>query len=162
MTRASWGTVGSMTQVVVRSHAPQGTRLHAIIRCWYEVWLRYRGDAGRAVPDVVRREFERFLLCGDPSFGYALLGCQRCGIVRGVARSCKGRAWCPHCLTRRQVKLAPRLVDGVFGELSVRHWTLCLPPHFRYTLGYDPVMLTEVLSAFVESVFRYLRWKARR
>jgi len=151
-----------MTQVAIRSRAPQGTRLHGIILCWYEAWLRYRRERDRSVPDVVRREFERFLRCGDPSFGYALLGCRRCGTARGFARSCKGRAWCPHCLARRQAKLAPRLVHSVFGMLPVRHWVLCLPPQLRYTLGYDPVMLTAVLSAFVESIFRYLRRKAKR
>ena len=150
-----------MTHESAQPRAPQGTRLHAVIQRYYQAWLLYRNEAGRAVPELVRREFERFLRCGDPGFGYAVLGCLRCGVTRAIARSCKGRAWCPYCLTRRQRKLAGHVVDGVFGDLPVRHWVLCLPPHFRFTLGYNPAMLTAALAAFVDSIFHYIRWKAK-
>jgi hypothetical protein len=151
-----------MTQVFVPSHAPQGTALHAIIAFFYRAWLLHRNELRRAVPELVRREFERFLVCGDPGFGYAVLGCARCAVTRAIARSCKGRSWCPHCLGRRQAKLAPHIVDCVLGELPVRHWIMCVPPDLRFTLGYNPAMLTATLTAFVDAIFRYMRRKAKR
>lgn len=159
MTRASCGMVRAM---FVPSHAPQGTLLIWIVKRWYQDWLAYRNRIRRSVAELVRREFERFLRCGDPAFGYAVLGCGVCGATLGIASSCKGRAWCPHCLSRRQAASTRQLVDRVLGSLPVRHWILCLPPHLRYTLGYDPAMLAVAVNAFADAIFRYLRREAKR
>ena len=53
------------------------------------------------------------------------------------------------------------LVDHVFGDTPVRHWVLSLPLPLRYLLAYDSSLVGEVLAAFLESVFRHLRWKAK-
>lgn len=151
-----------MTHPEVRSHAPQGTGLLAILLRYYPAWLAHRDAIRRPVLPLVRREFERFFQCGDPDYGYAVVGCDACGFSYAFASSCKGRAWCPYCLSRRQAAGAAHLVDGVFAGLPVRHWVHCLPPHLRYTLGYDAAMLSASVSAFTRSIFRYLRRKAKR
>lgn len=151
-----------MTHPEVWSHAPQGTALLAIILQYYSAWLAHRDAMRRPVSDLVRREFERFFQCGDPAYGYAVLGCDGCGFAYAFASSCKGRAWCPHCLSRRQATYTVRLVDGVFAGLPVRHWVICFPPRLRYTLGFDPPILTASVGAFTRSIFQYLRRKAKR
>jgi hypothetical protein len=57
---------------------------------------------------------------------------------------------------------AAYLVDCVFGETRVRHWVLSLPHPLRHLLAYDPSLVSEVLAAFIDSVFYHLRWKAKR
>jgi hypothetical protein len=133
-----------------------------IVAKFYEAWLSHRDAIGRPVSKLIRREFERFSRCGNPAFGYAALGCMSCGFQLGVAASCKGSAWCPYCLSRRQAKHTTHLVDGIFGSVPVRHWVLCLPPRLRYTIGYNPGVLSATVNAFARSIRRYLRWKAKR
>jgi hypothetical protein len=151
-----------MTHRFVPSHAPQGSLLLWIVAQFYTAWLAHRKSIGKPVSKLIIREFERFFRCGDPAYGYAVMGCACCGFTLGVAASCKGSAWCPYCLSRRQTKLTAQLVDGIFGSLPVRHWVFCLPPLLRYTLGYEPGALTATVNAFAKAVLRYLRRKAKR
>jgi hypothetical protein len=53
------------------------------------------------------------------------------------------------------------LVDRVLGDVPVRHWVLSLPHPLRYLLAYDKALCTEVLGAFLDSVFGWLRRKAK-
>ena len=49
----------------------------------------------------------------------------------------------------------------LFGDTPVRQWVLSLPKPLRYVLAYDSVVLGEVVTAFVQAVSQYLRWKAK-
>ena len=119
------------------------------------------------MPAFVRREFEKYLECGQLCHGFARVRCGDCGYDRLCAFSCKHRrcapgGFCPGCLGRRMHDGAAYLVDCVFGDTRVRHWVLSLPHPVRYLLAYDPSLVTEVLGAFLDSVFQHLRWKAKR
>jgi hypothetical protein len=53
------------------------------------------------------------------------------------------------------------LVDRVLGDTPMRHWVLSLPHPLRYLLAYNSKLCGEVLGAFVRSIFRWLRRKAK-
>jgi hypothetical protein len=55
-----------------------------------------------------------------PGGFFARARCAQCGHDFLVAFSCKGRALCPSCNTRRMVETAAHLVDHVFPRLPVR------------------------------------------
>jgi len=57
---------------------------------------------------------------------------------------------------------AAHLVDRVLGDTPMRHWVLSLPHPLRYILAYDAALCGEVLGAFVSSVFRWQRRKAKK
>ncbi len=87
--------------------------------------------------NVTMRELTPFLQCGHDFL---------------VAFSCKGRALCPSCNTRRMVETAAHLVDHVFPPLPVRQWVLSLPKRLRYFLRHDRRTVTAVLTIFLRVV----------
>ena len=57
---------------------------------------------------------------------------------------------------------AAHLVDRVLPELPIRQWVLTLPYPLRYRCAYDAKLTSEVLRAFLRSLFAELRRRARR
>ena len=57
---------------------------------------------------------------------------------------------------------AAHLVDRVLPEVPIRQWVLTLPYSLRYRCAYDAKLTTEVLRAFLRSLFAELRRRARR
>jgi hypothetical protein len=57
---------------------------------------------------------------------------------------------------------AAHLVDRVLPEVPIRQWVLTLPYRLRYRCAYDARLTSEVLRAFVRSLFAELRRRARR
>src|SRR5687767_14657022 len=125
----------AMTRSFVPCHAPQGTVAHALVQGHLEDWLEYRKRTGRRVPKYVRAELRDYLRCGDPELGFRTLACPAGHYSRYVADCCKGRGFCPYCLTIRQRELGRRLIERVIGNVPVRHTVLCFPPQLRYVVG---------------------------
>ena len=57
---------------------------------------------------------------------------------------------------------AAHLVDEVLPEVPARQWVFSLPWPLRYAMAYDRKLCTDVLSAFVSSIRRSLRHRAKR
>ncbi len=57
---------------------------------------------------------------------------------------------------------AAHLVDRVLPEVPIRQWVLTLPYPLRYRCAYDARLTSEVLRAFIRSLFAELRRRARR
>ena len=55
---------------------------------------------------------------------------------------------------------AAHLVDQVFPIVPVRQWVLSVPFALRYRLAYDSGLLSDVLNAFLRTVFGQLRRRA--
>ena len=120
-------------------------------RRWRSSWAR-----------TIDEEFEAYLRCGILEHGLAQLACRRCGESLVVAFSCKKRGFCPSCLGRRMSDVAAHLVDEVLPEVPVRQWVCSLPWRLRYAMGYDRRLCSDVLAAFVSSLRRSLRHRAKR
>jgi hypothetical protein len=56
---------------------------------------------------------------------------------------------------------AAHLVDRVLPEVAIRQWVLTLPYPLRYRCAYDARLASEVLRAFIRSLFAEIRRRAR-
>lgn len=61
---------------------------------------------GGGYPAYVKREFERYLSCGQICCGFARVKCGPCGHDQILPFSCKGRSICPSCMARRMAGTA--------------------------------------------------------
>lgn len=147
-----------------RRREPEKTALYAVVREHLETMLdeaRRGSDSGDGYPVFIEREFVHYLHCGLLSRGFARLRCPSCGFERLVAFSCKGRI-CPSCWARRAADTAARLVDRVLPPAPYRQWVLTFPFEARFLLAVDGEFLTEMLSAFMRTLFAWMRLRARR
>ncbi len=69
-----------------------------------------------------------FLECGILAHGFARARCDACGHDFLIALSCKGRAVCPSCNTRRMAETAAHLADHVLPRVPVRQGRCCPYP----------------------------------
>ena len=143
-------------------HQPEKTLLHGVVREQLEGFLSRATLRGQPTPRFIEQELRGFLRCGVLAHGFLRLHCDECGDDRLVAFSCKRRGFCPSCGGRRMADTAAHLVDRVLPEVSIRQWVLTLPYPLRYRCAYDSKLTSEVLRAFVRSLFSELRRRARR
>lgn len=129
-----------------RRRRPRDTALYQVVLENYRTFVSLREEEGRPLPAFVRKEFEKFIACGDLTEGFLRLHCQACGYDRLVALSCKTRGFCPSCCGRRMNDGAAFLADRVIGDTAVRQWVLSLPHPLRYLLAYDSAILGERLA----------------
>ena len=120
-----------------------------------------RSEHGCGYPAHVRREFSRFLACGQLAHGFARTRCSDCGFERLLPFSCHGRALCPSCMARRMADVAAHLVDHVLPVAPYRQWTLSLPHDIRMLVIRNPDLLSRVMNLFLRAVFAYQRRRAR-
>jgi len=111
---------------------------------------------GQSMPAYAEREFRRYLECGILAYGFARARCGECGHDFLLAFSCKGRAVCPSCNTRRMAESAAHLVDHVLAPLPVRQWVVSLPKRLRYPLHHERKALNGALRIFLEEIERHL------
>jgi hypothetical protein len=95
--------------------------------------------------------------CGILARGFARARCGQCGHDFLIAFSCKGRAVCPSCNTRRMVATAAHLTDHVLPPLPVRQWVLAVPKRLRYFLQRDADLQGTALRLFLRLVEQCLR-----
>lgn len=113
------------------------------------------------MPEYVIREFEDYRDCGDFVSGHACLECPRCPFERDIPLSCGGR-WCPPCMGRRCLDRSTFLRKRVIGSTPVRHWTFSLASPLRFFAGFDPSLISDVLTCYTDAQKRALRWKAKK
>jgi hypothetical protein len=91
-----------------RRRRPADTPLYRVVQNHLETFLsRGRDEWWEArVPPHAERELRRFLECGILAHGFARARCDACGHDFLIAFSCKGRAVCPSCNTRRMAETA--------------------------------------------------------
>ncbi len=140
---------------------PEQTLLHRVIREQLGAFLARARGTDTGLPHFVEQELRAFLRCGILAHGFLRLRCDACGHERLVAFSCKRRGFCPSCGGRRMADTAAHLVDRVLPAVPIRQWVLTLPHSLRYRCAYDARLASDVLRAFVRSLFSELRRRAR-
>jgi hypothetical protein len=113
--------------------------------------LLRRSEGGYGYPAFVDYPTAR-LRQGYGAQAFARLRCPTCGFERLVAFSCKGRV-CPSCWARRTAETAADLVDRVLPQAPYRQWVLTFPWELRFLLAVEPDFLSEMLAAFLRTVF---------
>ena len=123
---------------------PEQALLYRTIAGHFETWLelasvgQFDGQGDHHTPAAhVVQAFRKYLECGIFAHGFARVRCADCGADFLVAFSCKGRAVCPSCNTRRMVETAAHLTDHVFPHFPVRQWVLSVPKWMHYFLQRD-------------------------
>jgi hypothetical protein len=147
------------TPAVYCHRRPAETPLYRAVQNHLETFLalcRDDWEDARIAPHA-ERELRRFLECGILAYGFARAHCAECGHDFLVAFSCKGRAVCPSCGTRRMAETAAHLVDHVLPPLPVRQWVLSLPKRLRYHLQHDREAINSALRIFLDEIERHLR-----
>jgi Transposase zinc-binding domain len=145
-----------------KPRSPENTLLHRVVREQLEPFLALARARERPAPHFVEQELRAFLRCGVLAHGFLRLRCDECGHDRLVPFSCKRRGFCPSCGGRRMADTAAHLVDRVLPAVTIRQWVLTLPYPLRYRCAYDRVLTSEVLRAFLRSLFADLRRRVRR
>jgi hypothetical protein len=140
---------------------PAACPVNGVVRSHLETLLCRAEDAGRHVPRFVQRELKAFTRCGVLAHGFVRVRCKACRHDRLVAFSCKGRGLCPSCGGRRMAETAAHLVDRVLPQVGVRQWVLSFPWELRRKLGYEPQLLSEVLTVVMRAVFGQIRERVR-
>ena len=140
---------------------PENTALHQVVRENYLTVLQQAEAYGNGYPAYVRKEFERYLACGDLTQGFSRIRCEDCKYERLVAFSCKGRL-CPSCLNRRMEQTAMHLEESVLPPAAYRQWTLTIPWQYRMRLASDKELLSRVNAIFVRAIFSAQRQCARK
>jgi hypothetical protein len=142
-------------------HRPEETALYTVISEQLETFLARAREGDRPAPRFIEQELRAYLQCGILAHGFLRLHCDACGHDRLVAFSCKRRGFCPSCGGRRMADTAAHLVDSVLPEVPIRQWVLTLPYPLRYRCAYDAALTSEVLRAFLRTLFSALRRRAK-
>jgi hypothetical protein len=98
-----------------------------LYRTIQEHWSTFLDDleaGGGELPSFVLDEFEAYLRCGIPVYGFLRVRCKDCGHSRVVAFACKARAVCPSYFGRRMNEGALNLVTHVLPDVPIRQFVL--------------------------------------
>ena len=153
---------GIPTEFNYARRRPEKTVLYRLIQ---ENWLTFTSNAaetGHDIPNFVTKEFEGFITCGILAHGFCRVHCDSCLQDRLVAWSCKGRGFCPSCMGRRMAEMQVHLSERVLGDTPIRQWVLTVPKPIRYLLAYHRNACSAVLKIFINTVFRWLKTRAKR
>ena len=93
-----------------------------------------------------------FLGCRILAHGFARARCDACGHDFLIAFSCKGRAVCPSCNTRRMAETAAHLADHVLPRVPVRQGRYC-----PYRSGYAITSSMTAKPSTVPCAFFWMR-----
>ncbi len=154
--------VGSQQPDYQQRRPEQSTLYQVVAQYMQTLFAEAEQQNGHGYPVHVKREFERYLRCGQFCCGFARVRCASCGFERLLPYSCKGRSICPSCVGRRMADTASHLADHVLPVAPYRLWTLSLPRSIRLPVVRDPSLLTKVLVVFLRTVFAYQRRRARK
>ena len=89
---------------------PELTPCYKIIQDQLSTFIAARELENRPLPKYIIQEFEAYLKCGIPAFGFFRLRCDGCKEEKVVAYSSKKRGFCPSCcgsyLDRKSISFA--------------------------------------------------------
>ncbi len=159
------GSTHTPTAVSSGSYAPrrpEETVLYETLQHSLETFFAGLAAADRHLPRFVERELRGFLECGIHAHGFVRVRCPDCRKDRALAFSCKRRGFCPSCGGRRMADIAAHWMDFVLPDIPMRQWVLTLPFQLRYLLAYDADLVTDVLNAFLRTLFAWQRRRAKR
>jgi ribosomal protein S27E len=145
-----------------RRRNPEATVLHELLRDHLEPFLAGQRARGVALPRFVERELRASLDCGDLTRGFLRVHCDGCDDDLLVPFSCKSRAACPSCATRRMEDGAAFLAERVLPDVPYRQRVMSFPRRLRLALALDAALTTRVLAITVRAIFAWQRRRARR
>jgi len=143
-------------------HHPERGLLFRTVETYWPLFLREQARVGRTLPIFIKDEFDKFLRCGIPEFGFVRTYCYQCRESGIVPFSCKKRGFCPSCCARRMNDEAAHLVDCVLPEVAMRQWVLSFPYKLRYQMAHNPKLTNKILAIFIKVISGSQRRKAKQ
>jgi hypothetical protein len=140
---------------------PELTPCFKIVNEHLDSFVQARESENRPLPQYVIDEFEAFIKCGIPTYGFLRLKCSCCAEEKIVAFSCKKRGFCPSCCAKRQAETAVHLVDNVLPLAPYRQMVLSFPIPLRYWLHTNKKLFSKIHSIVIKEMHRYYINKAK-
>lgn len=140
---------------------PELTPCFKVVNEHLDSFVQARETENRPLPQYVVDEFEAFLKCGIPAYGFLRLKCTCCNEEKVVAFSCKKRGFCASCCAKRQVETAAHLVDNVLPLAPYRQMVLSFPIPPRYWLHTNRKLFAKIHSIIIKEMHRYYINKAK-
>ena len=145
-----------------RRHHPEQGLLYRTVQTYWPLFLREQERVGKTIPVFIKDEFEKFLRCGVPEFGFIRTYCYHCRESGIVAFSCKKRGFCPSCCARRMNDEAAHLVDQVLPQVNMRQWVLSFPYKLRFQMAHNARLTSQILPIFIKVITSYQKKVARK
>jgi hypothetical protein len=159
-----YGPRPKLPQDRYKPRSPSSEVLFQVVRDHLDEFLETvsLGSDGHGLPSFVEDELRAFISCGDLRGGFARFRCRACGFERLLPFSCKGRWFCPSCISRRAAERSAHLIDHVIPPVPVRQFVLSLPVQLRYVLAWRHELCLEVLGIFADALMEFYRELARK
>ena len=136
--------------------------LYRTVQTYWPIFLKEQERVGKSIPHFIKDEFDDFLKCGLPEFGFVRTYCYQCRDSGIVAFSCKRRGFCPSCCARRMNDEAAHIVENILPEVAVRQWVLSFPYKLRFKMAFDQKLTSKILNIFIQSLSRYYKKRAKK
>jgi hypothetical protein len=133
-------------------HQPEKTLLYRTIETYWPHFIVEQAKVGKKLPLFIHQEFDDYLKCGIPEFGFVRTYCYQCQYSGLVAFSCKRRGFCPSCSGRRMNDEANHIIKNVIPEITTRQWVLSFPYKIRYVLSHNQKLTNELLKIFIRTI----------
>ena len=140
---------------------PEFTPCYKILQGHLNTFIADREAEGRPLPDYIKEEFEAYMRCGIPAFGFLRLKCKSCDEEIFVAFSCKKRGFCPSCCAKRMAEAATHLVDNVLPHVAYRQFVISFPIPLRYWMHSNRKLFAKIHSLVIKELHAYYKEKAR-
>jgi hypothetical protein len=117
-------TLSKSCQTLYRRRTPELTPCYKIINDHLNTFISDRASEGSPLPDYIIEEFNAYLECGIPAFGFLRLKCKDCDGESIIAFSCKKRGFCPACCGKRMAEASSHMVSHVLPMIPYRQYVL--------------------------------------
>ena len=134
---------------------PEYTPCYQIIQEQLNTFIADRETESRPLPSYITEEFDAYLRCGIPAYGFLRLQCQACEKEKIVAFSCKKRGFCPSCCAKRMAEAATHLVDNVLPFVPYRQFVISFPFPLRYWLQANKKLYAKIHKMVIKEIHGY-------
>lgn len=140
---------------------PELTPCYKILQGHLNTFIADRAAEDRPLPKYVVEEFDAFMRCGIPAFGFLRLKCSCCKEEKIVAFSCKKRGFCPSCCAKRQAEAATHLISNVLPFIPYRQFVISFPIPMRYWLQTNKKLYSKIHALLIREIHRHYTNKAK-
>ena len=150
-----------ISSAAYKPRRPELTPCYRVVADSLATFLSDREGESRPLPPHIVDEFEAFIRCGIPAWGFLRMTCDACDQERAVAFSCKKRGWCPSCCAKRQAEAADHLVEDVLPLVPYRQMVLSFPIPLRYWMQARRKLFAKVHRQVIREMHRHYENKAK-
>jgi hypothetical protein len=134
---------------------PELTPCYQIVQSTLNTFTSNREMEGRPLPEYVIKEFDAYLKCGIPAYGFIRLVCEVCKKEQITAFSCKKRSFCPSCCAKRQAEAATHLTENILPVAPYRQFVVSFPIPMRYWLNSNKKLFAKIHAIIIKAIHKH-------